>query len=846
MQRSHQSRKSSVVFSIGLALFVLAAFGAPTVTAAAPAKSYIVVLNDDVAHPANLAHRHEENRGADIGHIYGVAIKGYSAELTPGELHAIRQDPNVDYVERDYPVHFDSQAPATGLIRVHGPSNPLLDIDGKDDVRINADVAVIDNGVQDHVDLNLVQSVDCSYSSCPASVGFATGHGTHVAGIIGARDNQIGVIGAAPGVRITSLQVTGEISDIVAAVNWVTARASTFEVVNMSLSCYCQPQSLKDAIAASIEKGVVYVASANNESQDIDGTAPAGFPDVIAVSWMNDYDGASGARGKATCNPGGYYAGRDDSLSDYSGWGEKIDITAPGSCIRSTWPYDSYKLQSGSSMAAPLVAGAAAVMASRTNPNSRADVQAIRANLRAKGSYNWKDTSGDGFQEPLLDMATIGFNSSSPRTATPEEGGYAYIAPALSDLTVSNIQENSAYLQGSIDPEGVDARYRFECGPAGGEFELFSTEIYVPVGDSPVPVSATFGNLATETEYQCRLWGSNLAGFNYGGAATFTTTVESKPAPLLLPSNELDVFARTYQAREGVNFVRATTGAWLVNNLTGEVPSHPKLGASPSVIRESSGAIHAFAPNLDGEMIEFAKAPGGPWIAQNLSQVVAGYPRVVGTPSAIEMTTGTLSVFARTTNNELISFERTTSGDWTVFNETAVTNGHPTILGGPAAIVLDPNAYIANVSVFARTTNNELISFDRTPNGAWVANNETAVTNGHPKILGTPAPVRLDPNLYSGSGLSVFARTTTNEMISFDRLMSGAWVANNQTAVTNGHPRISGSPAVVRTDPAVFGTGLSVFARTTSNELISFDRFMNGAWVANNQTAVTNGHPLVE
>src|SRR4051812_23105916 len=90
--------------SIGAFLICAAAMLAvalPSASSAEASKSYIVVLNDDVAHPANVAHRHEENRGAELDHIYKAAIKGYSAVLTADELKAIKQDPNVDYVDPD-------------------------------------------------------------------------------------------------------------------------------------------------------------------------------------------------------------------------------------------------------------------------------------------------------------------------------------------------------------------------------------------------------------------------------------------------------------------------------------------------------------------------------------------------------------------------------------------------------------------------------------------------------------------------------------------------------------------------------------------------------------------------
>jgi hypothetical protein len=120
---------------------------APAALSAPSSDPYVVVLRDDVAHPANVAHRHEENRGARVGHIYGVAIKGYSAGLTRGQVAAIRQDPNVDYVERDGPVHPDSQLTGTQVKRVYANQNPQLDIDEADDARVNVDIAILDTGV---------------------------------------------------------------------------------------------------------------------------------------------------------------------------------------------------------------------------------------------------------------------------------------------------------------------------------------------------------------------------------------------------------------------------------------------------------------------------------------------------------------------------------------------------------------------------------------------------------------------------------------------------------------------------------------------------------------------------
>ena len=137
-----------------------------------------------------------------------------------------------------------AQSLPTGIQRVFAPDNQALDIDGADDRRVDVDVAVIDTGIQlDHPDLNVAGSTNCAtfFATCGSGGGDGNGHGTHVAGTIGALDNGIGVVGVAPGARLWSVRVlgnngTGTTSQIIAGMDWVTARAATIEVANLSLT----------------------------------------------------------------------------------------------------------------------------------------------------------------------------------------------------------------------------------------------------------------------------------------------------------------------------------------------------------------------------------------------------------------------------------------------------------------------------------------------------------------------------------------------------------------------------------------------------------------------------------
>ena len=190
----------------------------------------------------------------------------------------------------------------TGIQRVFAPDNPAIAIDGADDKRVDVDVAVIDTGIQlDHPDLNVVGSTNCVtfFATCGSGGGDGNGHGTHVAGTIGALDNGIGVVGVAPGARLWSVRVlnnsgTGTTSQIIAGMDWVTARASTIEVANLSLSGGASA-SIDSAANRMADAGIAVAVAAGNNDADAAGYSPARAAKVLTVSAMADYDGLPGA-----------------------------------------------------------------------------------------------------------------------------------------------------------------------------------------------------------------------------------------------------------------------------------------------------------------------------------------------------------------------------------------------------------------------------------------------------------------------------------------------------------------------------------------------------------------------
>ncbi|HET6570529.1 MAG TPA: S8 family serine peptidase, partial [Solirubrobacterales bacterium] len=469
---------------------------------------YIVVFKDSVKGPSSVAGAQVKRQHAKLGFVYRSAIKGYSAsDLSRSDVEALRRDPHVKYVTPDRRVEVASQETPTGIERTGGLSNENLAVDEGDDMRVDADVAVLDTGIDyEHPDLNVVHRTDCVSEGCFDGIGRdAYGHGTHVAGTIGALDNGQGVVGVAPGVRLWAVKVlnakgSGSEARIVAGVEWVTEHASQIEVANMSLGCKCSLPALDEAIEASAEAGVVYALAAGNSAIDVAEFSPAGNPDAITVSALADYDGEAGGKGSPTCGN----RGADDKLASFSNYGEGVNVAAPGVCILSTFPTgnefalepyetsEGYGVISGTSMAAPHVAGAAALLAGEKKPEDLKDVEAIRQTIEEKGSQEWEDTSEDGNQEPLLDVSDgASFDPSDQAVTTGP-------TTVLSGTEVT--------LTGAVNPDGQKAEYYFEYGttseyglkiPAAGS-SLGSGEEYVGVEE-------TVDGIEEEAVYHYRL-----------------------------------------------------------------------------------------------------------------------------------------------------------------------------------------------------------------------------------------------------------------------------------------------------------------------------------------------------
>jgi subtilisin len=382
--------------------------GAVAATAPRTMGNYIVVLKDGAGAPAALASQQTRAFGGKVGFVYGSALKGYSASLPVADVAALRRDPRVAYVAADRTLSIQAQTLPTGINRVDGELSSTISGNGSGSV--NVDVAVIDTGIStSHPDLNVVGGRVCNGTT----FNDQNGHGSHVAGIIGARDDANGVVGVAPGARLWAVRVlnasgSGSFSQIICGVDFVTANAATIEVANMSLGgagfdpgTGCSTgDALHDAICRSVRAGVTYVVAAGNSNANASGTVPAAYEEVITVSALADFNGQPGGGAAPTCR-----SDVDDTRADFSNFGADVDIMAPGVCILSTSRGTGFATLSGTSMASPHVAGAAALYKS-THPN---DTPAqVKSALQAAGNLNWNNSDDrDGIKERLLNVDAL-------------------------------------------------------------------------------------------------------------------------------------------------------------------------------------------------------------------------------------------------------------------------------------------------------------------------------------------------------------------------------------------------------------------------------------------------------
>ena len=252
------------------------------------------------------------------------------------------------------------------------------------------DIVIVDTGVSlTHPDLSVYRSLSFVNGNLSTNTDLTddkNGHGSHIAGIINAKDNGFGIVGIVPedNIRIWSLKVCGDdgicsLSDQIKAIEYITNNADIIDIVNYSIE---NPYSklFEQAISESVKAGITYVAAAGNFGKNATlTTSPASSPDVITVSAIGDSDGKCGGLGPLLDRG----TMMDDTFANFSNFGPSIDVAAPGVDILSTFNGTAYGILTGTSMAVPHVTGLAGYLKT-INPN--ASPEEIREMIIKSGS----------------------------------------------------------------------------------------------------------------------------------------------------------------------------------------------------------------------------------------------------------------------------------------------------------------------------------------------------------------------------------------------------------------------------------------------------------------------------
>ena len=337
--------------------------------------SYIVVLRDDVAgEPDGLARSvagfGQRFPDMTIGSTFQSGVKGFSARIPEARLRALLEDPRIDFIEPDQVASVCSTATMQtldwGTNYIGGDSSSTISGNRTGTVS-GVEVFIVDTGIDPtHSDLNVVGGINYGNTARDSTAWFDEhGHGTHVAGIVGARDNSAWTVGVAPGIRLFSVRVfgssgTGATSTIIRGLDWIqrqrALRPTTPMVVNMSLVCSAS-LALDRNVEALIDSGITVVVAAGNSSTLASNYSPARVADAITV---------------AACSSTG-------TLATFSNYGSVVDLIAPGVSILSTRWQGGVVRKSGTSMATPHVAGAAALYLSRTGNGSKTPAEVAAA-----------------------------------------------------------------------------------------------------------------------------------------------------------------------------------------------------------------------------------------------------------------------------------------------------------------------------------------------------------------------------------------------------------------------------------------------------------------------------------
>ncbi|MGW6565417.1 S8 family peptidase [Streptomyces sp. NPDC054975] len=444
--------------------------------------SYIVTLKESAPAETSKGRAVAAKHGAKIKKTYTAALNGYNVELSEAQAKKLAGDPSVASVVQNRVFTVDGTQPSPpswGLDRVDQRALPLNQSYTYPDTAGQGVTAyIIDTGVRiSHSDFGgrAFNGYDAVDNDNVAQDGH--GHGTHVAGTVAGSAYGVAKKAKIVGVRVLNNQGSGTTAQVVAGIDWVTQNAVKPAVANMSLGGGVD-SALDTAVRNSIASGVTYAVAAGNDNSNASNYSPARVSEAITVG--------------STTNT--------DARSSFSNYGSVLDIFAPGSSITSAWNSSDSATNtiSGTSMATPHVAGAAAVYLA-DNPSST-PAQVATA-LTGAATPNVVGNPGTGSPNRLL---FVGGGGTTPPPGKKFENTADY---AIADNTT---------VESPVTVSGV-------TGNAPAALQVPVNIVHTYIGDLQVQLIAPDGTAYT------------LKGYGTGGSAdnintTYTVNASSEVA----------------------------------------------------------------------------------------------------------------------------------------------------------------------------------------------------------------------------------------------------------------------------------------------------------------------------
>ncbi|MGC5028325.1 S8 family peptidase [Micromonospora sp. DT229] len=462
--------------------------------------SYIVVFKDsEVSRTAvgSSVERLLRRHGGATARTYSTAIRGAELRISAKAAARIAADPAVAYVEQNHTVQLaatQTNPPSWGLDRIDQRNLPLNSSYTYPNTASNVTSYIIDTGIRtSHSDFGGratwgTNAVDSNNTDC-------NGHGTHVAGTVGGTAYGVAKATRLVAVKVLNCSGSGTNAGVIAGVDWVTANAVKPAVANMSLGGGANT-TLDNAVINSINSGVTFVVAAGNgnslgQRQNACNYSPARTAPAITVG--------------ATQN--------NDAAASFSNFGTCVDILAPGVSITAPWITNdtSTNTISGTSMASPHVAGAAALVLS-ANPSW--SNQQVRDYLVNNSTPNVISNVGTGTPNQLLYVVngstpppTNDFSVSvSPTSGSVAPGGSA---TATVSTATTNGSAQSVSLSASGLPSGASASFSPATVTSGGSSALtISTSASTPAGTYPVTITGSAASGTKTATYTLTVTGS--------------------------------------------------------------------------------------------------------------------------------------------------------------------------------------------------------------------------------------------------------------------------------------------------------------------------------------------------